>query len=191
MHYTVDSKGKGERTVQYVRQNFWPRVPDAITLAGFNALVVHWAQERDQRIHGTTFARPVDRWAADYAGATPYDPTRLWAFGEQWDRKVTVVAFVHWEGHRFAVPWEAAGHVVQVRRTAPEGIEIRLDQRVLVTYPRPTAPHQVIGEGEWHASAPPERVPQQPIARRRTLTVPAETVPDTRDLSAYERVVPV
>jgi transposase len=189
--YRARTKGQGERTVQYVRQNFWPRVPEAITLEGLNALVVRWAADRDQRIHGTTFARPADRWAADYAGAAPYDPTRLWAFGEQWDRKVTVDAFVHWEGHRFAVPWESAGHVVQVRRTAPDGIEIRQDQRVLASYPLPTEPHQVVGAAIWHASAPPERVPQQPVARRRTLTVPAETVPDTRDLSVYERVVPV
>lgn len=189
--YRARTKGKVERTVQYVRQNFWPRVPDAITLASLNALVVRWAADRDQRIHGTTFARPADRWAADRAGAAPYDSTRLWAFGEQWDRKVTSDAFVHWEGHRFAVPWDAAGHVVQVRRTAPEGIEICQDQRVVARYPRPTAPHQVVGAAQWHASPPPERVPQQPIARRRTLTVPAETIPDTRALSDYERVMPV
>lgn len=189
--YRARTKGKVERIVQYVRQNFWPRVPDAITLGGLNVLVLRWAADRDHRIHGTTFARPADRWAVDSAGAAPYDPTRLWAFGEQWDRKVTTDAFVHWEGHRFAVPWEAAGHVVQVRRTAPDGIAIRQDQRVLARYPRPTEPHQVVGADVWHASPPPERVPQQPVARRRTLTVPAETVPDTRDLSDYEQVVPV
>ena len=81
--------------------------------------------------------------------------------------------------------------MVQIRRTAPDGIEIRQDQRVLARYPQPTEPHQVVGADVWHASPPPARVPQQPVARRRTLTVPAETVPETRDLSDYERVVPV
>ncbi len=80
----------------YVRQNFWPRVPGAMTLAGLNALVIRWAAERDPRIHGTIFARPVDRWAADLAGATPYDPTRLWAFGEQWDRYRALTHKIFW-----------------------------------------------------------------------------------------------
>jgi transposase len=189
--YRARTKGQGERIVQYVRQNFWPRVPEAITLGGLNALVLRWAADRDHRIHGTPCARPADRWAVDSAGAAPYDPTRLWAFGEQWDRKVTPEAFVHWEGHRFAVPWEAAGHIVQVRRTAPDGIAMRQDQRVWARYPRPTEPHQVVGADVWHASPPPERVPQQPVARRRPWTVPGETVPDTRDLSDDEQVVPV
>ncbi len=187
--YRARTKGKVERIVSYVRQNFWPRVPDAITLAGLNSLVARWAEERDQRIHGTTFAKPADRWAAAYAGATPYDPTHLWVFGEPWDRKVTTDAFVHWEGHRFAMPWEAAGHHVEVRRT-PSGIEIQWDHRVVATYDRPTAAHQVVGAEQWHGSLPPERARTQPVARRRTLTVPDATVPDTRDLQEYEQVVP-
>ncbi len=136
--YRARTKGKIERIVSYVRQNFWPRVPDAITLADLNRLVARWAEERDQRIHGTTFAQRADRWAAEAAGATPYDPTHLWVFREPWDRKVTSDAFVHWEGHRFAMPWEAAGHHVAVRRTA-SGIAIQWDHRVVATYDRPTA----------------------------------------------------
>ncbi|MDA8206680.1 MAG: hypothetical protein M0Z36_11475 [Thermaerobacter sp.] len=178
-----------ERTVSYVRQNFWPRVPDAITLAGLNTRVGHWTDERDQRIHGTTFAKPAARWAADYAGATPYDPSHLWVFGEPWDRKVTPDAFVHWEGHRFAMPWEAAGHHVEVRRT-PAGIAIYWDHQVIATYDRPTDAHQVVGVAQWHASPPPERARSQPVARRRTLAVPDATIPQTRDLAEYEQVVP-
>lgn len=189
--YRAQTKGKVERTVQYVRQNFWPRIPDAITLAELNTRVLEWALQRDQRIHGTTFERPVDRWPADLAGATPYDLTRLWLFGETWSRRVTVDAFVHWQGHRFAVPWEAAGHAVQVRRSASGHIEIRQANEVLVDYAVPTTPHQVLGADQWHASAPPARVPGQPVARRRALVVPQETVAETRDLQEYAEVVPV
>ena len=189
--YRARTKGKVERSVKYVRQNFWPRVPDAITLAELNTRVLEWARQRDQRIHGTTFERPVDRWPADLAGATPYDLTRLWQFGETWSRQVTVDAFVHWQGHRFAVPGEAAGHTVQVRRSAPGHIEIRQADQVLVDYAVPTTPHQVLGADQWHASAPPARGPGQPVARRRALVVPQETVAQTRDLQEYAEVVPV
>ncbi len=72
--YRAQTKGKVERVVSYVRQNFWPRVPDAIHLDQLNTMVQRWAETRDERIHGTTFARPVDRWAADFAGAASMTP---------------------------------------------------------------------------------------------------------------------
>ena len=155
-----------------------------------NTRVREWARQRDQRIHGTTFERPADRWPVDWGGATPYDPTRVWEFGETWTRRVTVDAFVHWQGHRFAVPWEAAGQTVQVRRSAPQRLEIRQADQVLVDYAMPTTPHQVVGAAEWHASPPPARVPGQPVARRRALVVPPEAVAETRDLQVYAEVVP-
>ncbi|MHB1957331.1 MAG: transposase [Sulfobacillus sp.] len=179
-----------ERSVLYVRQNFWPRIPEAITLEELNTRVQSWAQERDQRIHGTTFERPTDRWTADLAGSRSYDLTRLWAFGEQFPRKVTRDAFVHWQGHRFAMPWTTAGKTVYVRRQSETDIVIGTETPDLVRYAVPVPPHQVVGVEKWHQEAPPERIPGQPVARRRTLRVPDETVPTTRSLADYAGVVP-
>ncbi len=184
------NKGKVERSVWYVRQNFWPRIPDVITREELNTRVIVWAHERDQRIHGTTFERPADRWAADFAGSSPYDPTRLWAFGEQFPRKVTRDAFVHWQGHRFAVPWTTAGKMVHVRRQSETDIVIYHEAQELSRYTVPHQPHQVVGADEWHKTPPPERIPGQPVARRRTLQVPHEAVPTTRSLADYVEVVP-
>lgn len=188
--YRAKTKGKVERSVLYVRQNFWPRVPEAITLEELNTRVQTWAQERDLRIHGTTFERPTDRWAADLAGSQSYDLTRLWAFGEQFPRKVTRDAFVHWQGHRFAMPWTTAGKTVYVRRQSATDIVIGEEAQDLVRYAVPVHPHQVVGVEEWHHESPPERIPGQPVARRRTLRVPDETVPTTRPLADYAGVVP-
>lgn len=188
--YRAKTKGKVERSVRYVRQNFWLRIPDIITLEELNTRVIIWAQERDLRIHGTTFERPTDRWPADLAGARAYDLTRLWAFGEQFPRKVTRDAFVHWQGHRFAMPWTAAGKTVSVRRESETDIVISHDTHEVVRYAIPVPPHQVVGVEKWHLESPPERIPGQPMARRRTLRVPDETVPSTRSLADYAEVVP-
>ena len=188
--YRAQTKGKVERSVFYVRQNFWPRIPEVITLEELNTRVQAWAQERDQRIHGTTFERPADRWAADLAGARPYDLTRLWAFGEQFPRKVTRDAFVHWQGRRFAMPWTSAGKTVYVRRQSETDIVVSQDGHEVVRYAVPVSPHQVIGVQQWHHESPPERIPDQPVARRRTLRVPDETAPTTRSLADYAGVVP-
>ncbi|WP_242848302.1 IS21 family transposase [Sulfobacillus thermosulfidooxidans] len=188
--YRAKTKGKVERSVLYVRQNFWPRIPEVITLKELNVRVMVWAQERDLRIHGTTFERPTDRWEADVAGAQPYDLTRLWAFGEQFPRKVTRDAFVHWQGHRFAVPWTAAGTMVYVRRYSETGIVIGQETQELTRYAIPSRPHQIVGTETWHQDAPPERIPGQPIARRRTLRTPEEDLPTIRLLADYAEVVP-
>ncbi|MHB1956468.1 MAG: IS21 family transposase [Sulfobacillus sp.] len=188
--YRAQTKGKVERSVLYVRQNFWVRIPEVITLDELNRRVIVWAQERDQRIHGTTFERPTDRWADDVAGAHAYDPTRLWAFGEQFPRKATRDAFVHWQGHRFAVPWTTAGKMVHVRRTSPEAIVIGQDTQELAQYTMPAQPHQVVGAEQWHNTALPERIPGQPINRRRTLSVPEVLEPNQHALDDYAKVVP-
>ena len=60
----------------------------------------------------------------------------------------------------------------------------------LVRYAVPVHPHQVVGVEEWHHESPPERIPGQPVARRRTLRLPDETVPTTRPLADYAGVVP-
>ena len=188
--YRAKTKGKVERSVLYVRQNFWPRIPETITLEELNTRVQAWAHERDRRIHGTTFERPTDRWAADLAGSRSYDLTRLWAFGEQFPRKVTRDAFVHWQGHRFAMPWTTAGKTVYVQRKSETDIVIEAEAHDLVRYAVPASPHQVVGVETWHQAAPPERIPGQPVARRRNLRVPDETEPTTRPLADYAGVVP-
>ena len=188
--YRAKTKGKVERAVKYVRQNFWPRVPDAMTLAELNTRVLQWAEQRDHRIHGTTHARPCDRWADDYAASTPYDPTHLWIFGEPFERKVTADAFVHWQGHRFAVPWEAAGHPVQVFRQPEDQILIRQGERLWAHYAVPTAPHQEVGTLQYHTTPPPHRVPGVPTPRRRDLHVPDLVEPTTRSLDQYAEVMP-
>ena len=77
-----------------------------------------------------------------------------------------------------------------MRRQSETDIVIGTETPDLVRYAVPVPPHQVVGVEQWHQEAPPERIPGQPVARRRTLRVPDETVPTTRSLADYAGVVP-
>lgn len=78
--YRPQTKGKVERSVDYVATSFfYPLVTrlelegEALDLDRLNAEARLWcAQVANRRRHGTTKARPVDRLAADQAAMQPY-----------------------------------------------------------------------------------------------------------------------
>jgi hypothetical protein len=111
---TPQTKGKIERTVGVVKNNFWPGISFA-DLDDLNRQALAWCERRNTRVHRTTHERPVDRWKQEPLAPLPQ------AFA--WDRFATEERKVGWDGYLSydggvtGLPSQPpmAGSVVQVR----------------------------------------------------------------------------
>ncbi len=107
--YAPQTKGKVARRVGIIKQS-GVQFTDVADLT--QALA--WCDQRNQRIHATTGARPVDRWAEESVRALPQG--FAWARYRLEDRQVTVDGFVSVDGVLYGLPASAAltGRTVQV-----------------------------------------------------------------------------
>jgi transposase len=130
--YRPQTKGRVERSVGYLRQNFWPGRTFA-NLNDLNQQVSAWCKEANQRIHGTTGKRPCDLWEEEPLTQVS-DPMLAARFALE-ERKVGRDGFVQFAGSRYGVPWQYAGQVVQVRETAAY-IEILSKAERIAVHPK-------------------------------------------------------
>ena len=112
--YTPQTKGKVERTVNYVKQQFWPGVTFT-DLADLNRQALSWCGEANGRIHRTTHVRPVDRQEEE--GVRPLPEGFM---GERFateERKVSWDGYISFDGVLYGLPAQAhlTGQRVQVR----------------------------------------------------------------------------
>lgn len=107
------TKGKVERGVQYVKDNFWPG-RTYTDIADLNRQAIAWCRQVDQRIHGTTGERPCDRMKDENLLPLPA-PDRLMKFLRV-ERKVSLDGFVSFDGVRYGVHWRYSGQQVLVRQ---------------------------------------------------------------------------
>jgi transposase len=126
------TKGKVERAVRYVKENFWTgrKFTD---LADLNRQAIAWCHQVDQRIHGTTGERPCDLLVEEKLLPLP-SPDRLVKFLRE-ERKVSMDGFISYDGVKYGVPWQYSGRVVMVRQVVnnleiwSEGTRIALHEK--------------------------------------------------------------
>ena len=113
--YRARSKGKVESGVKYVKRN---------ALAGrrfaswdaLNAWLEEWALTvADQRVHGTTHERPIDRFARETL--TPLGPRAPYRYEQERIRRVPADALVAIGAARYSVPVQYVGTTVTVQET--------------------------------------------------------------------------
>jgi transposase len=186
--YRGQTKGKVERPVRYVRENFWPRVHRIEGLDDLNHQVATWIRTvADVRVHGTTHERPRDRRAADVAACTPWSATHSFTYGEELVRRVHADGYVRWAGHLWAVGYDWIGQPVIIQRRPGGGVVIRVGERVLHDYPAPAHPHAVIGSpGPMPTLA---RTPAKPAPNSRGLHHVVAPDVEQRSLADYEQVL--
>lgn len=108
-----ETKGKVERGVQFVKDNFWPG-RTYTDIADLNRQAIQWCHQVDQRIHGTTGERPCDRLKEENLLPLP-SPDRLMKFLRV-ERTVSLDGFVSFDGVRYGVHWRYSGQNVLVRQ---------------------------------------------------------------------------
>lgn len=114
--YRARTKGKVESGVKYVKRN---------ALAGrrfaswdaLNAWLEEWASTvADQRVHGTTYERPIDRFARETL--TPLGARAPYRYEREQVRRVPTDALVAIGAARYSVPVQYVGTTVTVQETA-------------------------------------------------------------------------
>lgn len=147
--YRPRTKGRVERGIGYVKENFWPsaRFTDLLDL---NAQAQGWVRTvADVRIHGTTGERPATRLERERAHllALPAPETVQPLLREV--RKVGRDGFVRWDGSSYGVPWQWAGQLVAVQASATL-VEIWANDQRVAVHPRATQAYQrFVLPGQW------------------------------------------
>lgn len=178
------TKGKVERAVRFVKENFIPG-RQFVDIGDLNRQARVWCDEVNRRIHGTTGERPCDRLSEEELHSLPSDDR--WAKYRREVRRVSRDGFVSYDGVRYGVPWQYSGREVSVR-DCNGWIEIWVDHVQVAKHEAVhrsrairNCPNQYEGISTANGRAHP-----QPAAKQ----VSVEQV-EVRSLDVYEQLVEV
>ena len=158
--YRARTKGKVESGVKFVKRNALA----GRTFASFAALEQHlaqWIDEADRRVHGTTHARPCDRFARHEQVALRPLPARPLPRREQrLRRRVASDAFVDVETVRYSVPYQLVRDHVDIALDE-QTVRIFHGTELVATHRRCREPFAQVVEpahlaGLWRVTTPLE-----------------------------------
>jgi transposase len=109
--YTPQTKGKVERTVDVIKQSFWPGV-SFTDLDDLNAQARAWCEEINGRVHMTTRRIPREMWREESLKSLASHA--VWAPFVREERKVSWDGFFSFDGVLYGLPAAAAMAGAQV-----------------------------------------------------------------------------
>ena len=112
--YTPQTKGKVERSINFVKQSFWAGV-HFTNIDDLNRQASAWCERINARVHRTTHERPLDR--REREPLSPLPQAFAWERFATEERKVSWDGYLSYDGVLYGLPSEPplAGTVVQVR----------------------------------------------------------------------------
>jgi len=111
------TKGKDERMVRYVKENFFQRYRAFESLDHLNCQLEQWlAEVADERVHGTHKAVVRARFEEEKPHLAPLPPVRFDTSYRE-TRRVALDAFIDVRGNRYSVPAHLCGETVAIRIT--------------------------------------------------------------------------
>ncbi|PWU11231.1 MAG: hypothetical protein C5B51_03030 [Terriglobia bacterium] len=158
VHLTTCAKGKVERAIGYLRQNFWP-LREFTDLHDVNHQVRQWlAEVANQRVHRETRERPLDRFQPQALRPLPIIPYDYRDSGEALVHKDLRLRF---DGNRYCVPHRYVGRRLTIKADSSSVIVYdRVEE--IVSYPRSWRRGQTFGADRFEKLLAEER----PAARR-------------------------
>ena len=178
------TKGKVERLVHFVKDNFLPG-RKFIDLEDLNNQAIEWCKKADSKIHGTTGEIPLKALAKEPLLPLPEASTRD---GYRWEtRKVTRDGFVSYDGVRYGVDWQYSNREVRVRAIRGNFEVYDGEFRILCRKIEHTSGKIVFLRGQYQGLAEKEGVafPMAYGIKSDTLIV------DKRPLAFYDEVMGV
>ena len=185
--YRPRTKGKVERMVRYVKDNFLNGRHFA-DLEDLNAQALLWLdQTANRRVHQTTKRRPCDLLKREQL--TPCQTIAHYQWVEREPRVVTSEALVLYQKSHYSVPAIAAGQSVMVEARGHR-ISIRLGDTLIAEHPRAEKPGQRV-EQKAHVQERWESVIE--AAAQAPPPTPCWTIGNvhsvqTRDLNLYQEM---
>ena len=187
--YRAQTKGKVESGVKYIKRNFVPG-RQFRDLEDFNAQLAAWqAEVADQRIHGTTHQRPIDRFAQEAKALMLLAGHHSFLQAMVRERVVAEDWLVAIEANRYSVPFRLIGKTVQVTREGGHWV-IRHKGQIV-------AEHAMLG-GRSQLSVLPEHGPGAiPRNQRQRFGAMVDHPPalqierevEVRDLGVYDQLL--
>ena len=185
--YRPRTKGKVERSVDYVKDNFLlGRSFEG--MQDLNAQALHWLNATaNVRLHATTGERPCDLLAKETL--TPLSSAPVYNYIDPVSRTVSWESTVRIDGSRYSVPPAYAGKSVKV--TSERGlIVVRSEDLVIAEHPKAARPGQCIARREhlaelWKITEEQTRTPE-----RGKWHVSFTQSVQQASLSSFEQVAP-
>jgi transposase len=171
--YRARTKGKTERGVGYAKHNGLAGRAFA-SFTELDAHLAHWCIEADQRLHGTTHERPVDRFERDERAALGPLPARPLPVRERRVmRKVAADCFVDVDRVRYSVPHRLVRRSVEVLVGETE-VRVYFGGDVVAVHARSREPFQRVADpthldGLWKRSEAVVDLPAVLAAHGRSL----------------------
>ena len=171
--YRPRTKGKVERMVGYVKDNFLA-ARTFHSLEDLNAQGRAWLDTvANLRIHATTGARPVDLLEQERVHLTPLSAIAPYQIVHSVHRTVDAEALVRFDNVRYSVPALHAGQRVDVEAACGK-IRIRLGQMILAEHPRSLMPQSRVED------------PAHVLERQRLSLAPAPRPPHHGPIFAFD-----
>jgi transposase len=171
--YRPRTKGKVERLVDYVKDNFLAgRTFES--LEDLNAQAAHWRDGvANRRVHGTTGLVPAEQLPLETL--TPLASRPVYQPSQPVRRTVTREAMVHYQGSRYSVPPAHAGQAVKVRCESGH-LLVHCGDTVIADHRAALKPGQCIVAKEhvadlWRLAMAQLEVPAAPTGERWHLTL--------------------
>jgi len=132
--YRAQTKGKTERTVGYVQQNFFVRYRAFESWAHLNQLAERWlAEEADARVQGTVKEVGTARFAREQPTLGPL-PHQRYDTAYQELRRVAADGYVDVRGNRYSVPASLVGQTVSVRISLENTLRVYHAEQLVATH---------------------------------------------------------
>lgn len=185
--YRPRTKGKVERSVDYVKDNFLNGRSFA-DFADLNAQALHWLNAvANVRLHATTKERPVELFPkeglAKLNSITPYQLSQQLPRQAGWD------ATVRFDRSRYSIPPEHAGKSVFVEAFT-EKIIIRSQELIIAEHQRAARPDSFITQPE-HIAALWQLSLQKPAPPAPSWQLSFSDAVAVTPLAAYEQTAAV
>lgn len=175
------TKGKVERLVRYVKENFFPG-RSFTDLEDLNRQAQVWCRDADSKPHGTTGKIPLQELVTEELLPLPSQDVQN---RYRWEtRKVTREGLVSFDGIRYGVPWQYSGKEVQVRLSSGQ-VEIYYGEVLLAKHPVQYHAGKIVWlSGQYQGLAERKGIAAPyPAARQQEVQV------ETRPLSFYDRLL--
>jgi transposase len=147
--YRARTKGKTESGVKYVKRNALAGRHFA-SFAQLESHLSQWVREADERVHGTTHERPLERFEREETAALRPLPLRpLPRRQQRLKRKVANDALVDVDTVRYSVPHRLVRQSVEVA-VEEEQVRIFHAGQLVATHARSRQPHErVVDPSHW------------------------------------------
>jgi transposase len=132
--YRAQTKGKVERVIGYIRDNFFKGRSFA-DLGHLNRMFGSWLKETaNKRVHGTTGEIPEIRLQQERTHLIAIEGKRDYETRILEPRTVARDCYMTFHGNRYSIPWQYGANLVFVCVTSDERVQIFHDGQLIATH---------------------------------------------------------